>query len=172
MPKRKWDRNKVRKEFLESDIDEVKRFMQETYKIYNGEIAKHTTGWAKEKQARKKAVLDQALENSIQKEADNLEIPMATLKKAKNAAIARVINMLAKDKDDDKDGKPGKPGDKKKKPKPELTIADIEKILRILKTELGEPVTINKNDNVNTEKLEAIHVVMSQQSIDEYKNDM
>ena len=77
--------------------------------------------------------------------------------------------MLAKDKDDDKDGKPG---DKKKKPKPELTIADIEKILRILKTELGEPVTINKNDNVNTEKLEAIHVVMSQQSIDEYKNDM
>ena len=170
MPRKKRDREKVKSEYFHSDIAEVKRFMQDTYKMYNGEIAKRTTGWAKEKEIFRKKMLDQSIENSIQKGAKDLEIPVETLKKAKNAAVVRVINMLAKSQDDKDDN--GKDGKKKKKDKPDLTIADIERILRILKTELGEPITINKNDNVNTEKLEAIHVVMSQKSIDEYKNDM
>lgn len=109
------------------------------------------------------SLLAQAMEQNIQKHVDDLSIPMETLKKAKNAAVARVMSMLSKRKD---------PNDPTKEIEVNLSLADIEKILRIVKTELGEPITISKNENTNTEKLEAIHIVMSQKSIDEYKRDM
>ena len=35
MPKQKRDWNKVKLEFIQSDFDEVKQFMQDKYNIYN-----------------------------------------------------------------------------------------------------------------------------------------
>ncbi|MBO7694876.1 MAG: hypothetical protein J6T10_19850 [Methanobrevibacter sp.] len=67
-------------------------------------------------------VVEEALLLNAHKQAEQLEIPMETLKKAKNAAVGRVLEMLSKPKK----------GQKKVK----LSLSDIEKVLRILKTEL------------------------------------
>ena len=42
MPKQKYDWERMKMEFVLSEYDEVKQFMQDKYKIYNGEIAKNT----------------------------------------------------------------------------------------------------------------------------------
>lgn len=156
--KHNWDA--LKSEFLESEFYEVKAFLSQKWIKLNGWwIAKKTKGWWKDKQAMADRIINEAMELNVQKQAESLAIPMDTLKKAKNAAVARVMWMLAKREWED-----GKVEEIK------LSIADIERILRIIKTELGEPTTISKNENLNTEKIEWIHVLLWWNVIDSSKS--
>jgi hypothetical protein len=60
----------------------------------------------------------------------------------------------------------------------DLDMQDLERTIRILRTEMWLPTTYSKNENMNTEKIEWIHIIMwpnnvgdwSQLSQDEIKS--
>lgn len=139
MPKAKHNYPAIKMEFFQSDIDEVKVFIEGKYGKWRRSWtwAKQTTGWAKEKQQYKEKILAKALEKNALKQANELEVPVDTLKKAKKKAIIKIINYLNK----------------------ELNPSDMEKVVKMIKTELGEPTTYSKNENLNMEKFEWIHII-------------
>ena len=79
------------------------------------------------------------MEKNIAKQAKEIEIPMEQLTIAKKNAVVKVIqSMMNKD----------------------LDLTDLERTIKILRTEMWLPTTYNKNDNTNTEKIEWIHIIM------------
>lgn len=80
-----------------------------------------------------------AIDKSIVKQAKALEIPMDELMLSKKEAVSKVMQqVLEKD----------------------LDIQDLERTIKILRTELGLPTSYSKNENMNTEKIEGIHIIM------------
>ncbi len=152
MPRQKYNYPKLKAEFLKSDFDEVKSFITHKWLKYSAERGRRTKGWAKEKQENDNKALIKATEDAIAKKASALEIPMEELSIAKKNAVTKVINMMMDDK------------------KP-LDVADIERVVKIIRTEMGLPNTYSKNENMNTEKIEWIHIVMWGNLIDNGKND-
>ena len=130
--KNKYDRQALKLEFFQSDIDEVERFFQDKFKTKtDGSIRKNTKGRSKEKQEYKDKILQKALERRAKEEAKNLEIPVDKLMKAKKAVIWLFMQKVEKEllqKD------------------PNINVKEFDKILKIIKTELGEPTNISKTD--------------------------
>jgi hypothetical protein len=133
----KYDYNALKLEYFTSDIDNVRAFMEQKLgkKTLSGSLNKKVNGRPKEKAEYRQKILDKALEANAKKQAEQLEMPVETLKKAKYAAVAKVMKLLEKPKDGAKEVK--------------LSVADMERVLKIIKTELGEPTTISKNENLN-----------------------
>jgi len=148
MPKQKRDWNKVKLEFIQSDFDEVKQFMQDKYNIYNWEIAKNTKGRTKDKVERKKKILEKALEKSAKKQADSLELTIEFLKKAKKNALIKIAKQITTND--------------------LMSVKDLVRWLWTIKTELWEPTKITKNENMNKEEnvsltdeeLEALKIIL------------
>lgn len=91
-----------------------------------------------------------AIDKSIVKQAKALEIPMDELMLSKKEAVSKVMQqVLEKD----------------------LDIQDLERTIKILRTELGLPTSYSKNENMNTEKIEGIHIIMGKNLIDKKEND-
>ena len=131
MWKLKYDWSSLKLEFFQSDIDEVKEFFQRKYNVYNRNIQQNTKGWTKEKQLYKTDILQRALERKAKEEAKNLEIPVGQLKMAKKTVIWLLMKRLQKIiEDEDSD----------------ININELERILKMTKTELWEPTNISKND--------------------------
>jgi len=131
MAKQKYDWIALKLEFFQSDIDEVESYLSQKWIKRNWwGIAKQTKGRAKEKQAYKEKILQQALERRAKEEAKNLEIPMDQLKKAKKTVLWLLMKKLQQVIDW---------GD--------INVKEQEKILKMIKTELWEPTSISKNDN-------------------------
>lgn len=141
MAKAKHDYNALKMEFFQSDIDEVKVFIESKFGQWkrSWNFNKNTRWWTKEKQEYKDKILAKALEKNIAKQAKEIEIPMEQLSIAKKNAVVKVIQaMMNKD----------------------LDMTDLERTIKILRTEMWLPTTYNKNDNTNTEKIEWIHIIM------------
>lgn len=99
----------------------------------------NTKGRTKERKEVKKKVMKVAIDKSIVKQAKALEIPMDELMLSKKEAVSKVMQqVLEKD----------------------LDIQDLERTIKILRTELGLPTSYSKNENMNTEKIEGIHIIM------------
>jgi len=135
--KNTYDRQALKLEFFQSDIDEVKVFMEAKYGQgkRNWTMNKNTRGRSKEKQEYKDKILQKVLEKRAKEEAKSLEIPVDQLMKAKKAVISLFMNKLNKvlnqqKKDEDAD----------------FNVKEFEKILKVIKTELGEPTNISKTD--------------------------
>ena len=150
MPKQKYDRPNLKLEFLKSDIDEVKGFFKEKYKVWNAQISKMTTGWSKEKIEYKNKIVEKALLKNAEKTANSLELPMEQLTIAKKNAVVKVIQkMMGND----------------------LDMADMERAIKILRTEMWLPNTYTKNENTNIDKIEWIHILLWGNPIDNNKDD-
>ena len=90
------------------------------------------------------------MKKAITKQANALEIPMNELMLSKKEAVSKVMQqVLEKD----------------------LDIQDLERTIKILRTELGLPTSYSKNENMNTEKIEGIHIIMGKNLIDKKEND-
>lgn len=139
MPKQKHNYEQIKQEFFDSKIDEVKVFIEQKYGKgkRSWSRAKQTTGWSKEKKARKESILQDALERSAKREAENLDIPVDQLKKAKLAVIWLFMNKLNKTIEKQKKSKDGEVN---------FSVKEFEQILKIIKTELWEPTNISKTD--------------------------
>jgi len=150
MPKQKYDYNKIKMEFMQSDFDEVKWFIIDKWLIYNSWWATRTKWWAKEKQKLKEKILAKATQNAITKQAKELELPMEQLTIAKKNAVVKVIQkMMGND----------------------LDMADMERAIKILRTEMWLPNSYAKNENTNIDRIEWIHIVLWGNPIDNKKDD-
>jgi len=135
--RKRHDWQTLKLEFFQSDIDEVKSFLSQNWIKLNGWwIAIKTKNRWKEKQEYKNKVLQKALEKRAEDEAKALEIPMLELRKAKKAVLwilIKKVSQVIKDND-------------------EINVYEQERILNMIKRELGEPTTITKNDTVIREQ--------------------
>ena len=132
MAKKKYDWAKLKLEFFQSDFDDVKSFLNTKWMLWKVS-SRWTNWWAKEKQDFKQKITQKALENALKKQAKELEIPMDQLSKAKKNAVIKAINVMMEDK---------------------LSMADSERIIRILRTEMWLPNTYSRNENINEERQE------------------
>lgn len=152
MPKQKRDYKQLKVEFLKSDFDELKSFITHKWIAYNAERGRRTKWWAKEKQEMKEKILAKATQNVIERQAKELELPMEQLSIAKKNAVIKVIQMMM-----DKDHP--------------LDMADMERSIKIIRTEMWLPNTYSKNENMNIDKIEWIHIVLWGNPIDNSKDD-
>lgn len=131
MPKRKYDWTELKLQYFQSDIDDVKVFFQQLWsKQLDGNMTNKTKWWGKEKQAYKEKIIKKALEENAKKRAKELQIPIETLQLWKKNALVWIMNDLTKKSD-------------------KMSMSDKVKWLNALKTELWEPTTVSKNENIN-----------------------
>ena len=132
MPKQKYDWNKIKLEFFQSDFDEVSPFLKERYgeNMARSNLKNYTKWWGKDKQTYKQKILERALKENLKKQAKELEIDVETLMKWKKNALVGIMNDLTKNSE-------------------RLSMSDRVKGLNALKTELWEPTTVSKNENIN-----------------------
>ena len=133
MGKQKYDWQKMKMEFILSEYDEAKSFMQEKYKIYNWEVAKNVKGWWKAKQEYKQKIVLKALEKQSDKDADSLTLDISFLAQSKNILVNNLINKLLEAWE-------------------MWTVKEITKAIESIRTEMWLPTKYTKNDNINKEE--------------------
>ena len=139
------DYSALKLEFFKSDFDEVKAFITDKWLIYNSERTKRTKWRTKEKEERKKLVVEKALQKQAEKQANELQVPLEDLMKWKKAILSLLLLQVSKYVKDSKSE------DWTLK---DVDVSNAEKILRMFKTELWEPNTIWANYNMNANKVE------------------
>ena len=145
--KSKYDRNALKLEFFESDIDEVQEFLRWKFgeKLATSNMKNKCKWRPKEKQEHKAKIVEKAIQKNAEKQAKELSIPLEELMKWKKAIIQLLLLQVSKYVRD------SKWEDWAIK---EIDVWNAEKILRMFKTELWEPATIWANYNMNANKVE------------------
>ena len=150
MPKQKYDYSALKLEFIKSDFDEIKSFITHKWLKYSAERWRRTKWWAKEKLEYKNQIMEKALLKNAEKTANSLELPMEQLTIAKKNAVVKVIQkMMGND----------------------LDMSDMERAIKILRTEMWLPNSYAKNENTNIDRIEWIHIVLWGNPIDNSKDD-
>ena len=128
----KYDWAELKLEFFQSEIDVVDDFLKRKFgeKLARSSLKNKTKWWSKEKQAYKEKIIKKALEENAKKRAKELQIPIETLQLWKKNALVWIMNDLTKKSD-------------------KMSMSDKVKWLNALKTELWEPTTVSKNENIN-----------------------
>lgn len=138
MQQTKYDYNALKLEYFKSDIDEIKWFWIDKGLNYNTRVATMTKGRWQEKQERRKSILEKALERQKDKISKELEIPVEDLLKIKKDVIDLMKHKV-----------------KQYTQKVELAVEgedvpintkDLEKIRKVAKVELWEPMIVTKNE--------------------------
>lgn len=127
----KYDWSAMKLEYFQSDIDDVSSFLiQKGFKSLWWKYGVKTKWWAKEKQEYKQKIVEKALKKTLEKKARELEIPIEVLQKWKKNALIHIMNDLTKNG-------------------ARMKMRDRVAGLNALKTELWEPTSVNKNENIN-----------------------
>lgn len=163
MQQTKYDYNALKLEYFQSDIDEIKSFRLDKGLTYSSRTREMTKGRWQEKQKRKDAIIQKALERKKNEIAKKLEIPVEDLFAIKKQAIELMkakLNQYAKKRKENPDDTP-------------INIKDVDKIRKMSKTELWEPTIVAKNEWKTT--LEAnwplVAIIRSEESEDENEED-
>ena len=138
MQQTKFDYNALKLEYFQSEIDEIKWFRLNKGLNYNSRVATMTKGRWQEKQERKDKILEKALERQKNKIAKELEIPVEDLFKIKKDVIELMKHKLkqyTQKVDLAVDGEDVS-----------INTKDLEKIRKVAKVELGEPMIVTKNE--------------------------
>ena len=163
MQQTKYDYNALKLEYFQSDIDEIKWFWIEKGLNYNSRVATLTKGRGQEKQKRKDAIIQKALERKKNEIAKKLEIPVEDLFAIKKQAIELMkakLNQYAKKRKENPDDTP-------------INIKDVDKIRKMSKTELWEPTIVAKNEWKTTLETNwpLVAIIRSEESEDENEED-
>lgn len=141
MQQTKYDYNALKLEYFKSDIDEIKWFRIDKGLNYNSRVATLTKGRGQEKQKRKDAIIQKALEKEKNRIANKLEIDPEDLFKTKKQAYELMkvkLNQYTKKINQAKED-----GEEENVP---LNMKDLEKIRKVAKVELWEPTVVAKNE--------------------------
>ena len=142
--KSKYDRPAIKLEFFESEYDEVESFFQDKFKTKTDWSIRKNTKWRpKEKQELKERIVQKAIQKNAEKQVKELSVPLEDLMKWKKAVLQLLLKQVSRFVNANKweDWK-------------DIDVWDAEKILKMFKTELGEPATIWANYNMNANKVE------------------
>ena len=124
MQQTKFDYDALKKEYFDSEIDEIKRFWIEKGLNYNTRVAMQTKGWGQEKKAHKEKLFEEYKEKQRKEMLKKYEVPIEQLLESKLATIG----LLRKKLKFFIDMKPEELGN--------MNMKELEKIRRMLKTEL------------------------------------
>lgn len=105
---------------MADEEDEVKVVVGRLLGGWKKHYEKSTKGWRSEKEASKKRILDSVLKKKEKEEAKSLEIDVNELKKAKKASIKLLMKKISDIIEEDEN----------------VNVKDIERIVKIIKTEL------------------------------------
>lgn len=131
MPKAKYDWSKLKLDYFQHEREDVTGFFEEILGIKLTWGIREKIKWRnKEKQAYKQKIIEKALKKSAEKKAKELEVPIEALQLWKKNALVGIMNDLTKNSE-------------------KMSMSDKVKWLNALKTELWEPTTVSKNENVN-----------------------
>lgn len=163
MQSTKFDYNALKLEYFQSEIDEIKRFRIDKGLSYNSRVATMTKGRWQEKQKRKDAIIQKALERKKNEIAKKLEIPVEDLFAIKKQAIELMkakLNQYAKKRKENPDDTP-------------INIKDVDKIRKMSKTELWEPTIVAKNEWKTTLETNwpLVAIIRSEENEDENEED-
>lgn len=147
MAKQKYDWWKMKMEFMLSEYDEAKGFMQDKYKIYNGEIAKNVKWWWKDKIAYKQKIYEEALNKKWKETAKEISDKAKRYEMLDDEFIAWMEKQFEEEK------KTPKKGEKKRK----LFSGDILNMRKISRTERWLPVNISKVEQTNKEERDTLN---------------
>lgn len=166
MQQTKFDYSALKLEYFKSEIDEIKRFWIEKGLNYNTRVATMTKWRWQEKQKRKDAIIEKALENEKNKIAKELKLPVEDLFKTKKQAIELMkykLNQYAKKVNESKDSWEDVL----------INMKDLEKIRKVAKVELGEPTIVTKNEWKTTLETSwpLVAIVRSEENDDENEED-
>ncbi len=126
---KKIDWIKLKQEFLAGDIEDVSEFCKKqglSKPEASGSVGKATKGWKEERNSLKQTALEAAKSKHIEQSI----LPNEKLLKMKENILIIVGNKIAKEQD-------------------KMSAADLKSLIQIIKTELGEPITINVNRNLD-----------------------
>ena len=141
MAKQKYDREKIKMEFMLSEYDEAKGFMQDKYKIYNGEIAKNIKWWWKEKQLYKSKIYADVLKKKWKETAKDIESKMERYEMLWDEILNWMEEQFQQMNEEDEEWK-----------KRKINSNDIMNIWKIKRTEMWLPTNISKTENTNKEE--------------------
>jgi len=147
MQQKNFDYNALKLEYFKSDIDEIKGFWVAKGLKYNSKVGEHTKGRGQEKQKRKDAIIQKALEKEKNRIANKLEIDPEDLFKTKKQAYELMkvkLNQYTKKINEAKET-----GEEENVP---INMKDLEKIRKVAKVELWEPTIVAKNEWTTTLK--------------------
>ena len=130
-------------EFLKSWYDEVKWFLSDKWVSYNSRRAVKTKWRTKEKKEMKDRIVEDTMKEIEKKQVKDLSVPVEDIMKWKKAVLQLLLNQVWRYVKLNKDKK-----------EVDIDVWDAEKILKMFKTELGEPNTIWANYNLNANKVE------------------
>lgn len=140
MVARRIDYMKLKFDFFWSDKMNFKEYYEPLYWKISWPVSKKVAWWAKEKQEWLKWVNDMVLKKAQAQMVKDLEIPVDKLKSMKSTAFDLLIKRI-NDFIDKKDEKWNKIEWEK------VNVKDIRDIINLVKTELWEPTSINKETN-------------------------
>jgi len=129
----KTDYSALKLEFFQSDIHEIKGFIESKWRKWSWNYGKMTKWRHTEKQRRLKRVEEKALERAAKEAAKAVELDMTKIKKAKRNAVNILIwslnNWVKKDWTIKKT----------------ISVNDVKWVLNSLKIELHEPIIVSKS---------------------------
>lgn len=140
MAKQKYDREKIKMEFMLSDFDEVESFMNNIW--ITTVNRKRTKNRTKEKQEYKQKIYEKALKKKWNETAKEISRNAERLEMLND----RFIDWMEKEMEEN-ERKPAK-GEKKRK----LFSNDIMNMRKISRTERWLPTNISKTENTNKEE--------------------
>lgn len=147
MQQTKYDYNALKLEYFKSEIDEIKSFRIDKGLTYSSRTREMTKGRGQEKQKRKEAIIQEALEKEKKRIAKKLEIDPEDLFKTKKQAYELMkvkLNQYTKKINQAKED-----GEEENVP---INMKDLEKIRKVAKVELWEPTVVAKNEWTTTLK--------------------
>lgn len=140
MPKQKYDWNKIKMEFMLSDEDEVKVFIEDKLrKSINWNIRKLTAWRWKEKQLYKQKIYEEALKKKWKETAKEVADKMERYEMLWDEILNRMEEQFQWAVGED--WKPKK-----------INSNDIMNIWKIKRTEMWLPTNISKTENTNREE--------------------
>ena len=157
MSVQKYNREELKKKYFSSKYTEVKRFLCDNWVTYNSRARIETKWWNKEKKAMKSKASDKALKKVEEKLAAQLEPSAEFLLWNITKAIELSAVKL-----------------KQMEEKWNINVKDLNTIRWMNRIQNNMPTTFVKseNENMNTERIEAIHIVVWANPIDNSKNEL
>lgn len=143
MPKPKYDWQGLKKEFIDSDFEDVKSFLSSKWmrwKVSN----KRVNGWWKEKKEHNDKILEKALIRQQNKLAKQLEVPaelcLENIKKSIELCAVKLQQMEEKQN---------------------INTKDLTNIWTMNRIQNNMPTTYVKSENLNIDRIEWIHIIMN-----------
>lgn len=147
MAKQKYDWEKIKMEFMLSDIDEVKVYIEWTLGAFTGAMKRATEWWWKEKQQYKQKIYKQALSKKWKETAKEISDIAKRYEMLDEEFIAWMEQQFEENK------RTPKKGEKVRK----LFSGDILNMRKIARTERWLPVNISKVEQTNKEERDSLN---------------